>query len=267
MNVIRRTVSLGLALLMVAAAGCNFGKKPEQNPPTVNPPVQTATAVFFSDWQAQHLIPEERMVSDGDAGLRATEVVKELLSGPADPYLHRTVPPEVRLLEPVKVEGGIARVNLSQELLDLRGAAAVNAALGSLRLSLTEIKGIAKVNVLVEGKEGAALDEGIVLEPMPRPFYGDRPVLLDANRIRYLQERVAQGKDPWRTDLTRVLQWEGRMFGFTLEQLQAAQISPENGKAEAQIPYQGTVYFIGLQQNPEAAENRVWSIASITSHK
>lgn len=263
----KRITALCLALLL---AGAGFGcarKEPERSAPPA-PATQVATAVFFGDKQAQHLIPEERLIDPGPLEAQATEVVRLLLDGPLDPHLSRTMPPGVQLLEPVEVANGVAKVNLSAALLQVRGAAAVNLALGSLRLSLTELGSIERVAVLVDGQRGAVLDEGFVLdEPLARPFYGDIPVLPDPDRVRYLQERVDQGEQPWRTDPIQVLELEGRMFGFTGQQLQAAEWSTASDVAEARIRHGGTIYLITLARNTEAATNGIWTITAIASHR
>jgi spore germination protein GerM len=258
-------------ILAIALAGCGpfLRPAPPREGPPPQAPVHTVGApVFFGDGQAQHLIPEERQVPGGDAAVQATGVVQALLAGPADPNLHRTIPAAVRLLEPVTVAGDVARVNLSADVLAVRGAAAVSQLLGSLALSLTEIAGIDRVEVLVEGRSGAALDEGVILaEPLGRPFRGDIPFMPDANRTRYLQAKADSGEESWRLDPARVLQFEGRGFGFPLDRLKAAELTVEGARAEARIPYRGTIYLIGLIQNPEAKTNAIWTINAITSHQ
>ncbi len=267
------TFTLSLAFVLVLAAGCGFEKKPEPAPvPPVaseQPPAvtQVSVPVFFADSQAQHLIPEERLVDQGSDAAVATAIVEALLSGPKDPTLHRALPAGIRLLEPVRIEGKTALVNLSKELADLRGATGVGLALGSLRLSLTELPAIELVQVLVEGSAEGMLDEGVPLEPMDRPFYGDVIVLPDPNRVRVLQDRVSKGEEIWRLDSRKVLEFEGRMFGFTAEQLKAAEVTREGKAARARLAYNGTVFFIELAANPEVDVAPVWTIDSITSHQ
>jgi|GEM_PF-3575934 len=257
-------------LVLLIAAGCGFGKRPapETPVPDTEPPVALVTMpVFFADSQAQHLIPEERSITQGETAAMANALVEAILSGPRDTTLQRTLPVGIRLVEPVKVEGKTATVNLSKELADVRGAAGVGLALGSLRLTLTELPAIELVQVLVEGNKEGVLDEGILLAPMGRPFYGDVTVLPDPNRVRVLQDRVGKGQEGWRTDPRKVLVFEGRMFGFTGAQLQAAELTQEEQTARARLDFQGTAFFVDLAANPEAQTNPVWTIAAITSHR
>lgn len=264
----KRTATFLSVLLVLALmlTGCGLAKKPvpSEEPPVPpnagTPPTDQGLtmAVFFSDWQAQHLIPEPRLLPKAEGAALANQVVKELLAGPTDPHLHRTLPAEIKLLEPVTVRDGVAYVNLSKELLNVRGSAGVAMALGSLRLSLTEVPGVSKVQVLVEGKANQVMDHGSPLGPLDRGFWGDVTVLPDPERAKYLQGRVAQGLDTWRLDAAKVLQWEGRMFGFTAAELAAAEVKVEGNAATARVEHSGKFYSVRLERT---AANGVWTIA------
>lgn len=259
-----------LLIVALALTGCGLGlaKKPAPTdeqpvPPNAGPPPadQSLTvAVFFSDWQAQHLIPEPRLVTKAEGAALANQMVKEILAGPTDPHLHRTLPAEIKLLEPVTIRDGVAYVNLSKELLDVRGSAGVAMARGSLRLSLTEVPGVNQVEVLVEGKANQVMDHGSPLGPMDRGFYGDYPVLPDPERAKYLDDRATKGLDTWRLDAAKALQWEGRMFGFTAGQLAGAEVKVEGNNAATVIQYGGKAYGIHMVRT---GENGVWTMKEI----
>lgn len=85
--------------------------------------------------------------------------------------------------------------------------------------------------------------------------------------MRYLQEKVNKGAQPWRTDPVSVLQFEGRMFGFTVAQLQAVELEADVQQAEARIPYRETLYTIHLTRNLEAKKNGIWTVIAITSRR
>lgn len=270
-----RLTSLLLVLILALAAvgaGCGLAKKPAPSgelPVPSNPggtaPARTVTAaVFFADWQAQHVIPEARQIPEAEGAALATQVVKELLAGPADPNLHRTLPADVKLVQPVSIQNGVAYVDLSKELENLRGAAGVAMGMQSLRLSLTEIPGISKVQVLVEGRKDVLLDEGLMLGPMDRGFYGDYPVLPDPQRAEYLQERADKGIETWRADPAKVVRWDGRMFGFTAEELNSAKATPQGTKAQAFVLRGGKGYTIELTQQEGAKTTGIWTITGIT---
>lgn len=269
----KRLSHAALPLILIAtlaATGCaslNPPKPPPgevQVPPGVETPAPVETqgvALFFPDWQVQHVIPELRQVPEATGAELATEVVRELLAGPTDPQLRAPFPNGVRLLEPVKVQGGIAQVNLSKELRAVQGSAGTTAALNALRLSLTEIEGIQQVQVLIEGEAGGELN-GLVLEPMDRGLYL-YPVIANPERAKALQERYAQGLDPWRADPVQVAQWEGRMFGFTAAELQGAQVTKQGTTATAQVTRDGATYSFTLVQNQVAGGTGVWTIDAI----
>lgn len=263
---------LALVLAMNLAAGCGKKAADTRAGGTTGRVFGESTrrvALFFGDWQAQHLIPEERELPTNltFAGLVA-ELVRELIKGPTDPTLQRTLPPDVRVLD-AKVEGGVAYVNFSRELLNIRGAAAVSQALGSILLTLTDIGGIDYVQILVEGRKDAMLDEGVALnEPMGRPFYGDMPYAPNPDRVRYLQEVVTkQNKQLWRTEAISVVRFDGRGFGFPASQLELAYVVISGNVAQARVSYRGTTYLIHLTRNTEVQENGVWTISKVTSHR
>lgn len=266
----RRLPILMILLLLTAlmAAACG-GLRRDTNPgevavdpkPSATPPVSTVSAaLYFADWQAQHLIPEARQLPQADGAKMADQVVDELLKGPTDPHLYRTIPSNVKKLEPVTVQDQVAYVNLSREFEQIQGAAGAQMAVGSLVQSLTEIPGITKVQVLVEGQKAVMPDPGMRLEPTERGFYGDIPVLFDPERAKYLADRVSQGLDPWRKDPTKVVEWEGRMFGFTAAELEKAKVEVSGAEAAAALSRDGTTYVIELRKQGEA-----WVITGIES--
>ncbi|WP_374713580.1 GerMN domain-containing protein [Symbiobacterium terraclitae] len=266
---LKRALPLMVAVAL-GASGC-AGVGPQQAPEgeapispsvQVQPPVKTQTVtVFYPDWQVQHVIPEQRQVPEGSAAELATRVVEELLAGPADPTLQRPFPDGTRLLEPVSLNNGVATVNLSEEANRLHGSASVVAALSALRLSLSEIPGIVRVQLQVDGRSDGDLG-GMVLEVMDRGLYL-YPVLPNPERIKYLQGRADQGLDPWRRDPLEVAHFEGRMFGFTAAELEQATIQQAGNEAEVYVTRDGTTYNFTLVRNQAAGGNGIWTIASL----
>lgn len=258
-------VLLLMTVMLAACGGAAQKADPDEvavDPPSEVPPaVSTVTVpLYFADWQAQHLIPEVREVPQAEGAAMADQVVDELLKGPTDPHLNAAIPANVKKLEPVTVENEVAYVNLSQEFEQIQGAAGSQMAVGSLVQSLTDIAGITKVQVLVEGHKALMADPGMELEPMERGFYGDIPVLFDQERAEYLADRVEQGLDTWRTDPAQVVQWEGRMFGFTAAELQGAAVQTEGTAGTATLTRNGTTYTIRLAQ-----QGKAWVITAIES--
>lgn len=274
MNRTRRLTSLLLAsalVLAIVAAGCASAKKPAPAgelpvSPGAGGPAPGRTipvAVYFADWQAQHVIPEQHQVPEAWESDLPTTVIKELLAGPQDAHLNRPIPASVRLLENVRVQDGVAYVNFSQDFGNIQGAAGTAMAVQSVVLSLTDLPGINKVQILVEGKKDVMIGEGLLLEPMERGLY-IYPVLPDPERARYLQERRDRGIETWRSDPAQVVQWEGRQFGFTAEELKKVKVAPQGMKAMASFIRDHKAFTMELAQQEGGKTSGVWTIVGIT---
>lgn len=258
-------------VLAAVLAGCASAKKPApagELPVSPNaggpaPGRTTQIAVYFSDWQAQHVIPEQRLVPDTSESELPTVVIKELLAGPQDAHLNRPIPASVKLLENVRVQDGVAYVNFSQDFGNIQGAAGSAMAVQSVVLSLTDLPGINKVQILVEGRKDVMIGEGLALGPMERGLY-IYPVLPDPERPQYLQERRDRGIETWRSDPTQVVQWEGRQFGFTAEELKKAKVAPQGMKAQAFLIRGGKSYTMDLVQQEGSKTEGIWTIVGIT---
>ncbi|MGS0765370.1 GerMN domain-containing protein [Syntrophomonas curvata] len=153
---------LSLLLAVTALGGCktasqgdpNTNKDPGANQPR---PATVEVTLFFSDDQAEYLVPEKRnlTVKEGASDeLLAGNIVKELIAGPKNKDLQPTIPAESKLLS-LKISEGIASVNFSDEIKSKHpgGSAGETMTMYSLINSLTEINSIDKVQLLIEGKK------------------------------------------------------------------------------------------------------------------
>lgn len=171
-----RNALAGLALLGIAcmlfASGCStavlgasdgkgqgkqgtpFTGAPDPNP---NPSKRTVeVTLYFSDDQAMEVLPEKRTVelTEDEAQMPVEKIaVLELLKGPKDANLRKTLPPEAEPLS-IEVKDGVAILDFSQEFQTKHwgGSAGETMTIDSLVYTLTEIEGIDKVQVLIEGK-------------------------------------------------------------------------------------------------------------------
>jgi len=99
----------------------------------------------------------------------ATAIVTELLKGPSQDFSGKRVIPEgTKLLEPVKITGTLATVNLSVEFIDNSSDERKNVEMSiySMINSVTEIKELDRVKILIDGMEITTL-KGIVDMSMP----------------------------------------------------------------------------------------------------
>ncbi|MGI6163422.1 MAG: GerMN domain-containing protein [Bacillota bacterium] len=171
-----RNALAGLALLGIAcmlfASGCSTavlgasdgkGQSKQGTPstgapdPNPNPSKRTVeVTLYFSDDQAMEVLPEKRTVelTEDEAQMPVEKIaVLELLKGPKDANLRKTMPPEAELLS-IEVKDGVAILDFSQEFQTKHwgGSAGETMTIDSLVYTLTEIEGIDKVQVLIEGK-------------------------------------------------------------------------------------------------------------------
>lgn len=125
----------------------------------INPQQNNATEksktvrLYFSDAQAEKLVPEDRRVTVVENNLEKT-VVLELIKGPEDSENLRTVPAETKVLS-VETQEGICFVNLSSDFVTKHsgGSAAEQMTVFSIVNSLTELPTVQQVQFLVDGKK------------------------------------------------------------------------------------------------------------------
>jgi len=255
--------------VFVISAGCSApleaqttGDDPEVSP---DPPAdETEVVVFFSDWQAQHTVPELRAAQRvGDESL-AEVVVRELIAGPEDLHLHRALPADTRVLS-VHVEGETVYVNLSEEVRSVYGSAGELMAVRSLVYSLTELDGIDFVQILIEGEKEESLAGHMTLdEPQGRGEVLTFPILLDDERAEWLQSRADEGIEDFRTDLLEAVRFDARMLGFeSADGFAIEEMDEEEGSALVAARRDGAEYLLRVIQPVTVGEDGIWIIESV----
>jgi spore germination protein GerM len=174
---------LAFALLAAVLAGC--GAKPDaraangsEGGQKAGQPAGTGTGqeqkielvtLYFSDKQAMSLVPEERQVVL-DKGPVEEAVVRELIAGTRNPELNNTIPEGTELLS-ISIKDGTALVDFSKEfqLKHSKGSAGESMTIYSVVNSLAELKGIDKVQFLLEGQKHESIlghiDTSVPVEP------------------------------------------------------------------------------------------------------
>ena len=151
-------LAAGFLLMTTLAVGCS--KAPEtrpgqqqDKPPISSQPAESKVTVtlYFSDDQAMYLVPEQREVTKRGETLEEV-IVTELINGPVDAGLARTIPREAKLLS-VSVVDNVAYVNFSKEFRTKHwgGSTGETHTIYSVVNSLTELDGIDKVQFLLDG--------------------------------------------------------------------------------------------------------------------
>ncbi|MEW6446613.1 MAG: GerMN domain-containing protein [Bacillota bacterium] len=115
--------------------------------------IKVKVTLYFSDKQAMYLVPEEREVIKGNQSLEEV-ILNELIKGPRNPKLVKTIPDGTKLLS-VRVVDGVAYVNFSKEFQTKHwgGSAGETFTLYSVINSLAKLEGIQKVQFLLEGEK------------------------------------------------------------------------------------------------------------------
>lgn len=114
--------------------------------------------LYFANDDNTKLVLEVRYIPISEAKKSvnnlAAIIINELINGSKEGR-KPTIPEGTKLLPPVKIEAGVATVNLSKEFRDKHpgGKAAEQITIFSIVNSLTELKEIQKVKFLIEGKE------------------------------------------------------------------------------------------------------------------
>ena len=266
-----KSILIVLAVVLVAglAWGCSAlteAREPQDPQEHVNPDPPSEdveVTLYFADWQAQHVTPELRSVTVTDEEELPEALVKQLLVGPKDPHLNRTLPENVQLLS-VEVEGEIAYVNFSEEIEEITGSAGQTMALQSLLFSLADLPEIERVQLLVEGKKSLTFaGHAVIEEPLQREAIITYPVILDEERAEWLQERADEGIETFRTQPLEAAQFEGRMAGFT-EDDTFELLEESGGYAEVLVTRNGDEYLIELEQPVLQDEDGIWMITGVS---
>ncbi len=163
------------ALVVIGCSKSPVGQAPvEQNKTQLGDESNLTTAkltFYFSDNQAMYLIPEIREIKirkDASPEVVATAIINELIAGPADKNLIATIPKETKLRS-LKITDQIAYVDFSEEIRSKHpgGSSGETMTLNSIVNSLTELTGIKKVQILING---AKVDTLVGHEDLSQPL-------------------------------------------------------------------------------------------------
>ncbi|HZK44206.1 MAG TPA: GerMN domain-containing protein [Syntrophomonadaceae bacterium] len=156
--------------------GCQKTLIEAETPPPTPPKdeiVQKEITLYFSDDQAEYLIPEKRVIdleaNAGDEKL-ITSIIEELIMGPSNEDLFLTIPENTKVIS-VEISDEIAIVDFSKEIKTEHwgGSTGENMTLTSLVNTVTELDKIKKVMILIEGEKQDSLAGHISIEePLER---------------------------------------------------------------------------------------------------
>jgi len=110
--------------------------------------------VYFSDQRTSMLTSEKRVITVDPNQPLEWYILKELIAGPQESNNLQLIPSETKI-QSVKTEENVCYVNLSNEFVSRHpgGAVMENLTVYGIVNSLTELSGVRKVQLLVEGKK------------------------------------------------------------------------------------------------------------------
>ena len=159
------TVLWALAILVLLGIGLkllrDFVLIPDESsflslPPTISKPEERKVNLFFSDQAALTLIPEKRRARMGaGTAVDAGTLVSELIEGPRSGQLLQTLPEGTRLLNAYEV-GDIIVLDFTREIQSNHPGGSTSeflTAYSIINTMTSNLKGVLKVQILVEGEE------------------------------------------------------------------------------------------------------------------
>lgn len=171
---IMKRILILLLVIVVILCGCS-GKNNDSGDVVVEPSTEQMeekdVILYFADSQAEYVVPEHRIIklskdiSDEDY---AKIVLEELIKGPKDENLYRTIPEEVKVLN-VDIENDTIYIDFSEEMHTKHwgGAAGEDMTISSLVNTMTELEGIKYVLPSVEGV-ALNIEHMIIDQPLGR---------------------------------------------------------------------------------------------------
>jgi len=155
-----------IIFILILVITMSFGCSKEENTQIPDEPNSSGVInLYFSDEQAQYLLPEEREISP----LTINKAFEQLVLGPNNKNLYSTLPPKVELID-VYIENNIAVLNINKELyLAMNGNYGTSTASRMLLNSLVgtivynEVFQVDGIKILIEGKDDVSLGQYGVL--------------------------------------------------------------------------------------------------------
>ena len=130
---------------------------------------QQYITLYFADSDGAALAEEERKITINEKEKIEMQAMKELIKGPADKNLNRTIAAETKILS-VETKESVCFVNLSQEFVARHpgGTMGEQLTIYSIVNTLTSLEGIEKVQFLVEGQKNESFIHMLINEPFVR---------------------------------------------------------------------------------------------------
>ena len=155
-----------LMLALLVTAGCQEGQGTssssgssgavttvqEKQEPKAEKPQEISTKVYYPNSDGTKLIAVKRKFKVNAAGDKYAEAVKSLMQGTKEKNQSVIIPKQAKLRS-VKMEGGVAKVDFSQDLVKhfVGGSTGEEMLVGSIVNTLTEFPEVKQVQIFIEG--------------------------------------------------------------------------------------------------------------------
>lgn len=130
---------------------------------------QQYITLYFADKDSASLVEEKRKITVNEKEKPEMQALKELIKGPENKELNRTIAAETKILS-VETKEGVCFVNLSQEFIARHpgGTMGEQLTIYSIVNTITSIEGIEKVQFLIEGQKHESFIHMLINEPFTR---------------------------------------------------------------------------------------------------
>ncbi len=180
------SVTIMILALMVQCVSLQISENSIGEPPVNIAPIPEKTVetvtLYFKSAMGDYLVREARMI-ERTFESREEAILRELINGPSRTDLQATVPPQTKVFSVLSVDGA-TYVNFSREFVTpiLIGDRTEALTVYSIVNSLTEIKAVRRVQILVEGerlnifqkhlslREPYVRNDSIIREALPTPI-------------------------------------------------------------------------------------------------
>ena len=170
MHVLKKITAAGLMMSMLLMAGC-WGQEEESQPVNGTQAVYEEVTLYFSDADANYLVPNQRQIQVEDTSNEAlaAAIVHELIAGPKEnSQLYGIMPPETELQTVEMDDKGVMSVSFNQAFIDKQpgGSSGMTMTVYGLVNSLACLEGVEAVQILIDGQVVEAY-QGLISETEP----------------------------------------------------------------------------------------------------
>lgn len=261
----KKIIILLILIMAISLSGCFNKPMPEDKNVPISPKSTAQkskeVSLYFLNDKLSGLNMETRGVSQNADLLR--QVMQELIKGPKDEYSKPIIPDGTTLLS-IQAKDNTAYVNFSKNYITGNNISSNTAKcmVAGLVNTLTGLPDINSVQILVEGNKLSSMyGYKMGLDPLQRAILTGE-VYNNKDRVKKLQENVNQGKEIWRLDPLKVMQFEGGIVGFNGDDSFTIEYK-RGGVVSVNATHQNKSYLVTLVQPTGQSDKNIWVISDV----